>query len=168
MAFGYFQLENYNLLNKYSIGIEIQNSGHLNKYTKFNSKQIGALIQLCTALRKKYNIIKKNVLGHSDVSYERKKDPGEKFPWQYLAKKNISIWHGIDPKSLMLLRKSPISNYEKKIFYKNLSKFGYHVRKNIKSKKLLTFAFQRRFRNKLVNGIVDKECLNISRKLCKL
>ena len=165
---GISKWKNYNLLNKYSIGIEIQNPGHFNKYTKFNSKQIRALIRLCSVLRKKYNISKKNILGHSDVSYERKKDPGEKFPWQNLAKKNISIWHDIDPKSLVLLRKSPTSNYEKKMFYKNLSKFGYHLKRNIKSQKLLTFAFQRRFRKKLVNGIIDKECLNISKKLCKL
>ena len=34
----------------------------------------------------KYRIDKKNILGHSDIAPERKKDPGEKFPWKYLAK----------------------------------------------------------------------------------
>ena len=38
---------------------------------------------------KKYNIKKQNILGHSDISPDRKKDPGEKFPWNKLAKKKI-------------------------------------------------------------------------------
>ena len=32
--------QNYNSLNKYSIGIEISNPGHDYKYLKFNNKQI--------------------------------------------------------------------------------------------------------------------------------
>ena len=33
--------------------------------------------------------------------------------------------------------------------------------------KNITKAFQRRFRQELINGIVDKECLNISENLVK-
>ena len=76
-------------INKYSIGIEINNPGHNNKYKKFNSKQIISLIKLLKYLMKKYKIKKKNVLGHSDISPDRKKDPGEKFPWKKLAKKKM-------------------------------------------------------------------------------
>ena len=35
-----------NLLNKYSIGIEIQNPGHQHKYKKFSKKQIYSLLKL--------------------------------------------------------------------------------------------------------------------------
>ena len=38
-------------------------------------------------------IKKKNIIGHSDIAPLRKIDPGEKFPWKQLAKKNIGIWH---------------------------------------------------------------------------
>ena len=44
---------------------------------------------------KKYKIEKKNVVAHSDIAPLRKMDPGEKFPWQLLAKKNIGIWYNV-------------------------------------------------------------------------
>ena len=37
----------------------------------------------------------------------------------------------------------------------------------IKYNKIITFAFQRRFRQELVNGKIDKECLVISENLLK-
>ena len=158
----------YKSINKYSIGIEIQNGGHSNNYINYNAKQIKSLIKLCNYLKGKYKISKKNVLGHSDISYERKKDPGEKFPWLYLSKKNICLWHNINPQNLILLRNIQTSNSENKYFFKNLSRFGYYLKKDKKSQKKLTIAFQRRFRKELINGIVDKECLKISEKLSKL
>ena len=66
-------------LNKNSIGIEITNSGHEFKYKKFTEKQINTLLKLSRYLIKKYNISLKNILGHSDIAPERKKDPGENF-----------------------------------------------------------------------------------------
>ena len=89
-------LEKFNSLNKYSIGIEISNSGHNYKYKSYSSKQIFSLIKLLKNLKRKYNIRKHNILGHSDIAPSRKKDPGEKFPWSELAKKNLCIWHKLD------------------------------------------------------------------------
>ena len=74
-------------LNKSSIGIEISNPGHRYGYKKFNKKQIQILINLLKKLIKKFKISPKNILGHSDIAPERKKDPGEKFPWKTLARK---------------------------------------------------------------------------------
>ena len=37
---------------------------------------------------KNYKIKYTNILGHSDIAPYRKKDPGEKFPWRKLQKKN--------------------------------------------------------------------------------
>ena len=49
-------------------------------------------------------------------------------------------------------------------FLKNLTKIGYP-----KSKKLtLVKAFQMRFRPELVNGKIDKECLEISKSIEKI
>ena len=59
---------------------------------------------------------------------------------------------------------------EKNNFLKNLYKIGYsRVLNKDKNKyiKLLTKAFQRRFRQDLVNGIIDEECLLISKNLTK-
>ena len=90
--------KNLKSLNKYSIGIEIQNSGHNNKYENFSQKQIISIKKLLKCLVKKYNINLKNVLGHSDISPDRKKDPGEKFPWEKLAKSKLSQWHNLNEK----------------------------------------------------------------------
>ena len=79
--------KNYKSLNQNSIGIEITNPGHEHGYKKFTQKQITSLLKLSKLLIKKYKISSKNILGHSDIAVSRKKDPGEKFPWEYLAKK---------------------------------------------------------------------------------
>ena len=160
--------KNYNSLNKYSIGIEIHNPGHDNKYDKFTKKQIHSILKLSKFLIKKYNIKSKFILGHSDISPDRKKDPGEKFTWEFLSKKKIGYWHNLNEKKLQKLRNQKISKSEEKAFVKNLNKIGYSknlVKKNNHFKKILTTAFQRRFRPKLVNGVIDKECFIISKNL---
>ena len=151
-------------LNLKSIGIEISNPGHKFGYKKFNNSQIKSVINLSRWLIKKYKISKKNVLGHSDIAPLRKKDPGEKFPWEYLAKKNICIWHNLKRKNIFQLRKQKIHrNFE---FYSNLSSIGYSLNKsNILNLRKITKSFQRRFRPELINGIIDKECLEISKSL---
>ena len=67
-------------------------------------------------------------------------------------------------------RNKAISLIEKNKFYKNLYKIGYSKnfgKKNINYLKKLTTVFQMRFRQDLINGIVDKECLIISKNLIK-
>jgi|TARA_Y100000389_G_C17359516_1_gene462961 N-acetylmuramoyl-L-alanine amidase len=164
----------YESLNKNSIGIEITNPGHSFGYKKFPKQQILSLIQLTKFLIRKYKINKKNILGHSDIAPERKKDPGEKFPWQNLAKNQIGYWHKIDQKTQIKNRMVNINDLQKKIFYKNVFKIGYSKKnsKNLKHKKnnyliKITKAFQRRFRPAIVNGKIDKECLIISQNLIK-
>ena len=81
--------KNYKSLNQNSIGVEITNPGHEFGYKKFSKKQISSLLKLSKFLMKKYRINSKNILGHSDVAPQRKKDPGEKFPWKHLSKNKI-------------------------------------------------------------------------------
>ena len=157
-------------LNKYSIGIEIQNSGHDNKYEKFSQKQIISTKKLLRYLINKYKISLKNVLGHSDVAPDRKKDPGEKFPWKDLAKSKLSQWHNLDEKKLKRERLISLNLVEESNFMVNLTKIGYFKisqKNNNSKKKIITKAFQRHFRQKLINGIPDKECLIISNNLLK-
>tara|TARA_B100000989_G_scaffold155860_1_gene116269 strand:+ start:27 stop:767 length:741 start_codon:yes stop_codon:yes gene_type:complete len=162
--------KNYKSINKYSIGIEISNPGHEYSYKKFSKKQIKSILKLGTYLKKKYKIKSKFVLGHSDIAPDRKKDPGEKFPWKYLSKYKIGYRHNLNEKKLLKKRNLIADKLEKNKFIKNLYKIGYP--KNIlfnkyKYSKLLTIAFQRRFRQKLINGIIDQECLFISNNLTK-
>ena len=157
-------------LNKYSIGIEIQNSGHDNKYEKFSQKQIISTKKLLKYLISKYKVNLKNILGHSDIAPDRKKDPGEKFPWKDLAKSKVSQWHNLDEKKLKRERLILLNLIEENNFMMNLTKIGYFKisQKNNNSKKrIIIKAFQRHFRQKLINGIPDKECLIISKDLLK-
>ena len=157
-------------INKHSIGIEISNPGHDYKYKKFTKKQINSILKLSKFLIKKYKIKSKFILGHSDISPDRKKDPGEKFPWQYLSKRKIGYWHNLNQKSLLKDRNQRVGELDKNIFIQNLYKIGYAKnlsKKNNKYLKILTIVFQRRFRQGLINGIIDKECLIISKNLVK-
>ena len=155
-------------LNKYSIGIEINNPGHEHGYKKFSKKQIFSLLKLLKYLKKHYKINKTNILGHSDISPDRKKDPGEKFPWRYLSNKDLSIWHNLNEKKIKSYRNVSLKDNEIKKFYNNLYKIGYSkvhgTKKKFKQSNLIK-AFQRKFRQELVNGKVDKECYLISKAL---
>ena len=156
-------------LNRNSIGVEITNKGHDFGYQSYSKKQMLSLIKLTKYLIKKYKIKSSNILGHSDIAFERKKDPGEKFPWKHLAIKNIGIWHKIEKRKLKKIRNLNISDFESNMFIKYLNKIGYFVKNlNIKKKLKLVKSFQRRFRQELVNGKIDKECLIIAEKLSKL
>jgi len=160
--------KNYKSLNQNSIGIEITNPGHEYGYKKFTKKQITSLLKLSKFLVKKYKISSKNILGHSDIAVLRKKDPGENFPWEYLSKNKIGLWHTLNKQELVGNRELKISKIEKNIFFNNLFKIGYS-KDNSKNKYLIELAktFQRRFRQELVDGNIDQECLLISKSLIK-
>jgi len=162
----------YRSLNKHSIGIEITNPGHEFNYQNFTKKQISSLLKLSKFLIKKYKIDIKNILGHSDVAPMRKKDPGEKFPWKYLSQNRVGLWHNIKKQDLIKNRKTKISKVEKKFFFNNIFKIGYPKKftNNLNKKRYLNClieAFQRRYRQDLINGMIDRECLLISQKLIK-
>ena len=165
--------KNYKSLNQNSIGIEITNPGHEFGYKKFTKKQIFSLLRLGRFLIKKYKISPRNFLGHSDIAVLRKKDPGEKFPWEYLSKNKIGIWHTLNKQDLIKNRKLKISKIEEGIFFNNLFKIGYskkYLKDKGKHKYSIELAknFQRRFRQVLVDGKIDKECLIISKDLIKI
>ena len=163
----------YKSLNRNSIGIEITNPGHEFNYRKFSKKQISSLVKLSKYLIKKYNINPKNILGHSDVAPDRKKDPGEKFPWKYLAKNKISLWHTLTNQELKKNRTFKITKIEENYFLDNLFKIGYPKKEQKNSNKekylkYITKAFQRRYRQELIDGRIDRECLLISQNLHKI
>jgi len=164
--------KNYKSLNQNSIGIEITNPGHEHGYKKFTKKQITSLLKLSKFLIKEYKISSNNILGHSDIAALRKKDPGEKFPWEYLSKNKIGIWHTLNKQDLIKNRKLKTSKIEENIFFNNLFKVGYSKKytKDISKNKYLrelAKTFQRRFRQELVDGKIDQECLIISKNLIK-
>ena len=160
----------YKYLNKNSIGIEITNPGHDFNYKKFTKKQIISLLELSKFLIKKYKIDLKNILGHSDVAPERKKDPGEKFPWRHLSQNRVGLWHLIKKHELIKNRQIKTTKIDKDLFINNLFKIGYQKKtpRTLDRHKYLSYiikAFQRRYRQDLINGKIDQECLIISKNL---
>ena len=85
-------------------------------------------------------------------------------------KKKVGLWHDLSEKKLLKIREKKVDKYDELNFLKNLYKIGYSRELNKdknKNNKLLISAFQRRFRQDLVNGIIDAECLLISKNLTK-
>tara|TARA_Y100000591_G_scaffold60541_1_gene48981 strand:- start:123 stop:851 length:729 start_codon:yes stop_codon:yes gene_type:complete len=160
--------KNLESLNRYSIGIEITNPGHEFGYKNFSDKQILSLKRLLKHLMKTYRIKKNNILGHSDIAPMRKQDPGEKFPWERLAKSGLCQWHNLNKSQLKKFRGIKLSNKYENELIKNLNKIGYFkIKKNIskKNKKLNLIAFQRKYRQDLIDGKSDKECYLLSKSL---
>ena len=156
-------------INSNSIGIELDNTGHYINFEKYTKIQIDSLIKLLHFLKKKYDIDDLNFLGHSDISPYRKNDPGEKFPWKKLFKHNLGYFptklsekEYIKIKKKLNLKKNKSLNQS--VLYM-LSNIGYDISQNEKSNKknffLLIRAYQMHFRQKLVNGKLDKETLKM-------
>ena len=155
-------------LNNKSVGIEISNPGHEYGYKKFNDKQIKSLIWITKICIKKYKIDKKNIVGHSDIAPLRKIDPGEKFPWKFLSKRKIGIWHNINSKILKSLRGiNSETNLNKFVIY--LKNIGYHMQySNLNDLKKIIKIFQMKFRPELIDGKLDAECYMIAKSLVNL
>jgi len=80
-------------INSRSVGVEIVNPGHNWGYTEFPRDQIESVLKISLEIIKRHNIPATRVLAHSDVAPTRRQDPGERFPWAYLAAAGIG-WFG--------------------------------------------------------------------------
>jgi N-acetylmuramoyl-L-alanine amidase len=79
-------------INSLSVGVEIVNPGHEFGYRPFPDVQIDAVIELLADIRGRWMVPDSRILGHSDVAPGRKQDPGELFPWKWLAESGHGIW----------------------------------------------------------------------------
>tara|TARA_Y100001954_G_C15615910_1_gene505243 strand:- start:33 stop:767 length:735 start_codon:yes stop_codon:yes gene_type:complete len=153
--------KNFTNLNRYSIGIELENKGYEFGYQKFSNIQIKSLIRLCKSLKKKYKIKDEHFLGHSDIAPLRKVDPGENFPWKKLSKYNLGVWYKEKFEDIKFQK-----NKKRYNFFKNIYKFGYRYfslnKRRIKKDKKIIKAFQLRFLPAKVTGNLDQKTLKIS------
>jgi len=156
----------YKNLNNNSIGIELENKGHQYGYQDFPSKQIVQLIKILKILKRKFKIKNINITGHSDIAPNRKIDPGEKFPWKKLYKNDLAIWHSLDEQFIKNFRLKKLININKKNMLRMIKKLGYtRVLTADSLDKDFIKAFQRRYRQDLINGIFDQECYLILNNL---
>lgn len=133
-------------VNSASIGIEIVNPGTDWEHHPYTDAQIDAVIRLVAYLKDKYEITRGNIVGHSDIAPARKRDPGERFPWNRLARLRLALPR--PTKNLM----DPF--WTEAGFCLALERFGYDVSNRMAA----IVAFQRRFRPELVDGEIDAEC----------
>ncbi len=87
-------------LNSASIGVEIVNPGHGapgEEAPPYPGAQIDGLIGLLRDVGARHRIAPERFLAHSDVAPGRKRDPGEKFPWDALWRAGIGHWTAPSP-----------------------------------------------------------------------
>ena len=130
-------------INARSIGIELVNPGHEYGYRDFPDDQIAALITLCHGILLRHPIPSARVLAHSDVAPARKEDPGERFPWERLARAGIGLWP---------------SSRDANLGVEALGRFGYDL--SAGTEKVVT-AFQRHFRSQKLDGVWDRDCARL-------
>ena len=174
-------------LNDSSIGIEIVNKGYKKTiidldsenevknianrefypYKDYQIKKIGKLLQ---DLVKKYNIMPKNILGHSDISPTRKQDPGPMFPWEILYKEyGIGAWYNMDDFN-KFYDKNLYEKYSYGDIQMELRRYGYGIRiSGVNDGKTIKVigAFQSHFRQTKVTGEMDLETFAILKALNK-
>lgn len=79
-------------LNDTSVGIEFVNPGHEWGYREFPAAQMQAVLSLSHVIIGRHRIPARNVVAHSDIAPNRKQDPGELFPWRWLAGQGVGVW----------------------------------------------------------------------------
>ncbi len=157
-------------INSSSIGIEIQNVGHSMGYPDFPKVQMLAVAALCKDLAKRYEIVGRNFLAHSDVAPGRKVDPGEKFDWAFLH--GFGVGHWIEPEPIKggtFLQVGDVGDAVMAL-QAMLKLYGYGIEVNGSfdaRTKIVVEAFQRHFRTALVDGVADQSTVATLHKLLR-
>jgi N-acetylmuramoyl-L-alanine amidase len=145
-------------VNSRSIGIEIANPGHSYGYPDFPEPQIAAVIALCRDLMERHRFRADLVLAHSDVAPQRKRDPGEKFPWKRLHLAGVGAWvepAPIRPGTVLIPHEI---GPEVAHLQAGLRVYGYGVEASgiyDELTKAVVTAFQRHFRPDCMDGLAD-------------
>lgn len=134
-------------INSLSIGIELvwpeDREAKENEVPgPFWEPQMESLVHLLYDLKNRWNIQPENILAHSDVAPQRKRDPGERFDWNRLASEGLA---------LMPVRPLPMPPTGD--VYLLLKRYGY----DITDETAALIAFQRHFRQRECKGIADSE-----------
>jgi len=129
-------------INGRSIGIELVNPGHEWGYRAFPEAQMAVLEMLIGDIFSRHDIAPGNVVGHSDIAPRRKQDPGELFDWPRLARAGIGLWPEADADAADAARAAEM-----------LAAIGYET----VDPAMTVAAFQRRYRQTRINGVVDGE-----------
>ena len=149
--------------NSRSIGIEIQNPGHMLGYRDFPAVQMAAVAALCRDILSRHAIPPQHVLAHSDVAPGRKIDPGERFDWAMLHGEGVGHW--VPPAEA---DDTPLKGEELAAFQRLLGEYGYGIAAigtlDVATRKV-TDAFQRHFVPARITGVPDRAALHTAERL---
>ncbi len=156
-------------INSCSIGIEIQNLGSmLPILPEFPDVQMKAVESLCLDIIKRHNIRSENILGHSDIAFGRKIDPGKAFNWEQLYHAGVGHWVEAEPVcdgiSFDLGDEGDGITHLQKL----MQEYGYGITPSgtyDQKTKDAVFAFQSHWRQEVVDGIADISTVKTLEKL---
>lgn len=148
-------------LNSRSIGIEIVNvardDGGVFTFPAYGEEQVDVLVALMRDLLARYpQVGPTDVLGHSDVAYWRKSDPGPRLPWRCLFEAGIGAWFDESTRGLYQRRFSLGLPPEVEV-ERAFQRYGYKPAENRRAFELRTRAFQMHFRSRNYGGVLDGE-----------
>lgn len=155
-------------VNSMSIGIEIVNVGHDGAYPDFPARQMEAVVALCRDCGRRWSIVPERLLAHSDVAPQRKRDPGEKFPWKHLSAEGLGHW--VEPSRLRAggyFQKGD-GGQPVEALQSMLALYGYGLEITGQFDALteaVVTAFQRHFRPEKVDGIADASTIDTLHRL---
>jgi len=146
-------------INGCSIGVEIVNPGHEFGYRPFPDAQIAAVIELTADIRSRWSVADARIIGHADVAPDRKEDPGELFPWRELAEAGHGLW--VEPASApgppLAVGAEGTGVFA---LQAGLARLGYDSPPSGRydaATAAIVRAFQRHWRQRLVDGVADGE-----------
>ncbi|HEX5380502.1 MAG TPA: N-acetylmuramoyl-L-alanine amidase [Phenylobacterium sp.] len=146
-------------INGRSIGVEIVNPGHEFGYRAFPEAQVAAVIALLADIRDRWSVADGFIVGHSDVAPDRKEDPGELFPWKRLAEAGHGLW--VEPPAAP---GAPLGEGEEGAgvfaLQAGFTRLGYDCAPSGRfdaHTAAVVRAFQRHWRQEIVDGIADGE-----------
>ena len=155
-------------LNGRSIGVEIVNGGHAGGLPPYPEAQVEAVIALSRDVLARWPIRPERVLAHSDIAPERKEDPGERFPWDRLARAGVGHWVAPAPFGDGRFLSPGEEGGPVEALQAMLALYGYDCpvtgRYDPRTAAVVT-AFQRHFRQARVDGIADASTITTLRDL---
>ena len=155
-------------MNSASIGVEICNPGHDGGLPPFPDRQIEALIALCHDIIARDAIRPERVLAHSDIAPTRKRDPGERFPWDRLWRGGVGHWVEAEPPDGVALMKHEQEGPPVRGLQTLLALYGYDVEASgvyDARTQTVVAAFQRHFRPAKVDGVADRSTVETLQRL---
>ncbi|TFY84463.1 N-acetylmuramoyl-L-alanine amidase [Pseudomonas kairouanensis] len=148
-------------LNSRSIGIEIVNLARddagVFTFPAYGEAQIQVLIMLLRDILGRHpQIGPTDILGHCDVAYWRKSDPGPRLPWRCLHEAGVGAWFDEAARAMyqrrFCVRLPPEVEVERAF-----QRYGYKPAQNRQAFELRTRAFQMHFRARDFCGFLDAE-----------